>query len=86
MLVLLAARVSVADTCDTITYLLKENQERGTAVAVMGDALTQGQADACRAAGALAFLSTPVAATALRSVLCARAPGSATPVTMRDGA
>nr|WP_295447033.1 ATP-binding protein [uncultured Thiodictyon sp.] len=86
VLVLLAARVSVADTCDTITYLLKENQERGTAVAVMGDALTQGQADACRAAGALAFLSTPVAATALRSVLCARAPGSATPVTMRDGA
>jgi len=69
VLVLLAARVSTRDTCDTITRLLKENQVQGVPVAVMGNAQAQAQAAACRAVGALAFLPTPVAAGGLQALL-----------------
>jgi signal transduction histidine kinase/CheY-like chemotaxis protein len=75
LLVLLAARVSACETCDTIIRLLKENQAQAIAVAVIGDALAAAQADACRAAGALAFLPTPVAAAGLRAILRALPPG-----------
>ena len=71
LLVLLAARVSARETCDTIIRLSKENQAQAIAVAVMGDALAEAQSDACRAAGALAFLPTPVAPAALQAVLAA---------------
>ncbi|MBV5335691.1 hypothetical protein JZU48_01345, partial [bacterium] len=66
---------SARETCDTIVRLLKENQAQAIAVAVIGDALAAAQADACRAAGALAFLPTPVAAAGLRALLRALPSG-----------
>jgi DNA-binding response OmpR family regulator len=70
-LVLLAAQVSECETCDTIKTLLKQNDDDGTAVAVLGDGETEGQIEACRAGGAVAFLTKPVEAEALHSVLMA---------------
>jgi len=68
-LVLLAAQVSERETCDTIKSLLKQDHDRETAVAVLGDAQAQAQIEACRASGAVAFLAKPVEAQALHAVL-----------------
>ncbi len=78
VLVLLAAQVSERETCDTIKTLLKQNHDDGTAVAVLGDGETQGQIEACRAGGAVAFLSKPVEPEALHAVLTDLPPGGAT--------
>jgi len=61
--------VSERETCDTIKSLLKQDHDRETAVAVLGDAQAQAQIEACRASGAVAFLAKPVEAQALHAVL-----------------
>jgi CheY-like chemotaxis protein len=86
--VLLAAQVSEAQTCDTIKSLLKQDHDRETAVAVLGDAQAQAQIEACLANGAVAFLAKPVEAHALHAVLTGlHSSGGAGPVEAhsRDG-
>ncbi|MGE5154501.1 MAG: ATP-binding protein [Bdellovibrio bacteriovorus] len=76
-LVLLAALVSEAGTCDTIATLLKHhrNRDTGPRVAVVGDPWTESLLANCSSAGALAFLTKPVTAEALYQLL----PGLASP-------
>ncbi|MFZ0790281.1 MAG: response regulator, partial [Chromatiaceae bacterium] len=76
VLVLLAAQVSEAETCDTIKSLLKQDHDRETAIAVLGDAEAQAQTEACRASGAVAFLAKPVEAHALHTVLAGLHPSA----------
>ncbi len=79
-LILLAALMSSPETCDTIATLLKQNQGHGTAVAVMGEAAAAAQSAACRAAGAVAFLTMPVTSGALAAVVAALPePGGGAP-------
>ncbi|MBK5965847.1 hybrid sensor histidine kinase/response regulator [Thiocystis minor] len=87
-LVLLAARMSAASTCDTIQSLLKRTQGPHPMVAVLGEPGTESQIEGCLGVGAIDFLSKPIAADRLSLLLAdvfpdkfvAQAPG-ATPVT-----
>lgn len=70
-LVLLAALVSEAETCDTIATLLKHhrNNDTGLRVAVVGDPATESLLTTCSSAGAAGFLTKPVEADTLYLLL-----------------
>lgn len=71
VLVLLATLVSDRDTCDTITTLLKQNQNPDAQwrVAVVADQVTGSLLATCEGAGAAAFLTKPVEVQALYRLL-----------------
>jgi signal transduction histidine kinase/CheY-like chemotaxis protein len=68
-LVLLAAQMSAASTCDTIQSLLQRTQGPHPAVAVLGEPGTESQIEGCLGVGAVDFLSKPIAADQLSRLL-----------------
>lgn len=68
-LVLLAAQMSAAMTCDTIVQLLQRTQGPHPVVAVLGEPGSEVQMDGCLGVGAIDFLSKPIDAEQLSRLL-----------------
>ena len=74
-LVLLAAGMSASTTCATIQRILSQNMGPHPAVAVLGDRSAEAQVSGCLGAGAIGFLSKPIADEQLEALLAQVLPG-----------